>query len=413
MVDVYFLLKKTRLGLSPVFLCEGIVKINKQSRTILIVTLFYWFAQYVYVPYQTPYLTSIQTSSSFIGLVVGAYGLNQMLLRFPIGVAADKGINHKILITAGPLMAGGSSLIRILVPNGIGYLIANIISGMSSAVWLSFIAAFLYLNRDMTKTKAMGILIMFNNIGMLMGFLGSTFIYPLTNMKFICGLSFVSGIIGTFFALTLKHQNYQSRNKNNSIWQLASVVKNKELLLYSFLALIQQGIQMSTTMSFTNNVIKGIGAPSYCEGAASIIYMIAAVLFAKITTSKYLDLFSKKTWIVVSFILLGVYCLLMPYMTNIWIIFLMQLIPGMGTGILFSLLNSKAIAHVDPNKISGGMGTFQAIYAIGVTFFPIIAGVLKRNYSLAFAFTSLGIISILTGVGYFFLEKNKRRKYNQ
>lgn len=385
------------------------MKINKQSRTILIVTLFYWFAQYVYVPYQTPYLTSIQTSSSFIGLVVGAYGLNQMLLRFPIGVAADKGINHKILITAGPLLAGGSSLIRILVPNGTGYLIANIISGMSSAVWLSFIAAFLYLNQNMTKTKAMGILIMFNNIGMLMGFLGSTFIYPLTNMKFICGLSFVSGIIGAIFALTLKHQNYQSRNKNNSIWQLASVVKNKELLLYSFLALIQQGIQMSTTMSFTNNVIKGIGAPSYCEGAASIIYMIAAVLFAKITTSKYLDLLSKKAWIVISFILLGAYCLLMPYMTNIWIIFLMQLIPGMGTGILFSLLNSKAIAHVDPNKISGGMGTFQAIYAIGVTFFPIISGVLKRNYSLAFAFMVLGIISILTGVGYFFLENGQKK----
>lgn len=384
------------------------MRVNKQSKIILIVTLFYWFAQYVYVPYQTPYLASIQVGSNFIGLVVGAYGLCQMLIRFPLGVATDKGINHKKLIVLGPILAGGASLIRCIFPDGMGFLLANVISGASSALWLSFIAAFLYLNQNFTKTKSMGILIMFNNIGMLMAFLASTFLYPLMGMKFLCWLSVIAGAIGALVALTMKHQNYQSRNPNNTIKDLVMVVKNKELILYSTLALIQQGIQMATTMSFTNNIIKNIGAPSYCEGIASIIYMIAAVLFAQVTTTKYLHVLKNSTWIAVSFILLGIYCFLIPYMTNIWIIFLLQLIPGMGTGVLFSLLNSSALAHVSPDKISGGTGFFQAVYAIGVIFFPIGAGILKRNSSIASAFLVLGWISLITGIIYWILIKAKK-----
>lgn len=386
------------------------MKISKQSKLLLIITLFYWFAQYVYIPYQTPYLASIQVTSNFIGLVVGAYGISQMLLRFPIGIAADKGINHKILIILGPLLAGSASFIRLVFPNGIGYLIANIISGTSSATWLSFIVAFLFLNKQFSKTKAMGILIMFNNLGMLLGFLASTFLFPLTNMNFLCELSIASGIIGAILAFCLKHQHYQARNAQNTTRDLVSVIKNKELLLYSLLALVQQGIQMSTTMSFTNNVIKNIGAPNYCEGVSSIIYMIAAVLFAHLTATKYLNILGEKTWIILSFILLGFYCLMIPHLTNVWFIYLMQLIPGMGTGILFSLLNSKAIGHVPAEKISSGTGLFQAIFAVGMTFFPIISGILKRSYSINFAFSVLGWISIATGLIYLFLIRDKKAK---
>lgn len=379
-------------------------KLNKQSKLILVITILYWFAQYIYIPYQTPYLASIQVGSCFIGLVIGAYGVSQMLLRFPVGILADKGINHKILIFLGPLLAGLGSLFRIISPKGTGFLIANIISGMSSATWLSFIVAFLYLNPTYTRTKAMGILIMFNNLGMLLGFAISTLVYPMTNMHFLCLLGIISGFSGALLALTLKKQNYQSRIQKYTFEDTKLVLKNKKLWLYSLLALVQQGIQMSTTMSFTNSIIKSINAPAYCEGVSSIIYMISAVAFAQLTATKYITKLSNCTWIVLSFLMLGVYCFLIPQVKSVYFIYLLQLIPGMGTGVLFSLLNSKAISNVRQVAISSGTGLFQACFAIGMTVFPIIAGELKRLYSLNFAFIVLGVIAVVTAIMYWIIE---------
>ena len=56
------------------------MKLNKQ-KILFIAVIFFWFAQYVYIPYQTPYLTMIQTSTSFIGIIIGTYGISQMVLR--------------------------------------------------------------------------------------------------------------------------------------------------------------------------------------------------------------------------------------------------------------------------------------------------------------------------------------------
>lgn len=65
-------------------------KLNYQKNLLLIIVALFWFAQYVYVPFQTPYLSTMQVSSSMIGIIIGIYGFSQMVLRMPIGIMADK-----------------------------------------------------------------------------------------------------------------------------------------------------------------------------------------------------------------------------------------------------------------------------------------------------------------------------------
>ena len=58
----------------------------KRKRLLLyLVTFFYWFAQYVYNPYMTPYLLGLNISASFAGVIVGMYGSTQLLCRLPLG----------------------------------------------------------------------------------------------------------------------------------------------------------------------------------------------------------------------------------------------------------------------------------------------------------------------------------------
>lgn len=49
-------------------------KLNYQKNLLLIIVVLFWFAQYVYVPFQTPYLLTMQVSSSMIGIIIGIYG---------------------------------------------------------------------------------------------------------------------------------------------------------------------------------------------------------------------------------------------------------------------------------------------------------------------------------------------------
>ncbi|HEX5414588.1 MAG TPA: hypothetical protein VFZ25_02905, partial [Chloroflexota bacterium] len=57
------------------------------ARLFAISTLFYWAALYVYVPILPVYAQTLGASLTVVGLVVSAYGLGQLVLRIPVGVA--------------------------------------------------------------------------------------------------------------------------------------------------------------------------------------------------------------------------------------------------------------------------------------------------------------------------------------
>ena len=105
---------------------------KKKRILLLAVTLLFWFAQYVYVPYQTPYLASLGIAPSMIGVILGAYGFTQMAVRMPVGVMADRKDRHKWFIAMGVLLAGLASLLRAFVPTAAAFLIANLLSGIAS-----------------------------------------------------------------------------------------------------------------------------------------------------------------------------------------------------------------------------------------------------------------------------------------
>lgn len=368
---------------------------KKEQTTLLIVVVFFWFAQYVYIPFQTPFLASLNVAASFIGIVVGAYGVSQMALRVPVGVIADLRPNHKRLIQIGTLLAGLASLLRFLLPNATGFLIGNILSGFASATWISFMVYFMSLHDGFSQGTATAKVIMANNLGILLGFLTSSLFYNQIGMRYICLLSILAGLIG--FAISTKLANVPTvPSQRHTITELLSVGLDGKLILFSCLALIQQGIQMAATMSFTNQVIAGIGANSFEVGLSSIIYMLSAVSFSKLASMITFNQRRNALAIPLSFLLLAAYCLLIPLAPTISMIFFLQIIPGIGTGILFSLLTSEAMSSVPASKKSSAMGIFQAIYAIGMTLLPILVGALSSTYDLKVAFGGMAIIA-LTG----------------
>ncbi|WP_462412587.1 MFS transporter [Neobacillus sp. Marseille-QA0830] len=384
---------------------------NHQKTLILIIVVFFWFAQYVYIPYQTPYLNLVHVSSNLIGTIVGAYGISQLVLRLPVGIMADISSNHKFFILIGTLCAGLASLFRIFLSPGIGFFIGNILSGIASATWISFMVLYMGYFSKGKQAIATSNIILANNLGMLLGFVTSTFLYDIVGMRMVCVYSFIAGMIGYTLSFFL-NPTIPANGQKLTILDLLTVGKDKNLLVFSFLALIQQGVQMSSTMSFTNQIIKGLGANNTMVGLSSIIYMLSAVLFAKAASTRFIEKIATKHWIYSIFCCLGFYCFQVSHTSSIGTISLLQIIPGMATGILFSLVTSEAMQTIDPHKRSTAMGFFQAIYAIGMTVFPIISGILYQRISIQATYSFLALsclIAVILSALYFHSAARKTK----
>ncbi|SEO88166.1 Predicted arabinose efflux permease, MFS family [Amphibacillus marinus] len=369
-------------------------KFVKQQDLIFftIVTLF-WFAQYVYIPYQTTFLTLTGVSSSFTGVVIGAYGITQLLLRFPVGLFADRSGVHKPFILIGALASGLASLLRIYPSGGIGFLLANLLSGLASSMWISFMVFYMNQRANEDQQAATGRIILFNNAGMLLGFIISMLTFDYFGMKWICLLSLLAGLLAFGLGLWLKEEPVS--HQPVAISELVKVLSIRRLWMFSFIALIQQGIQLTTTMSFTTQILKDLGATSLAVGLASTIYMIAAVLFSAFASAKFGGQKRPRIWIPLVLIVVSLYCFFVPRVNAIWLIFILQILPGMSTGILFSFATSEAMKGIPDEKKSTAMGFYQAFYALGMSLFPMFTGYAVTHYSIVVGYTILAGIALV------------------
>ena len=75
---------------------------NQLSRTLVVTSVFlFWAALYLYVPLLPVYAQSLGASLSTVGAIIASYSIAQLLLRIPIGVAADAMGNRKSLVVGG------------------------------------------------------------------------------------------------------------------------------------------------------------------------------------------------------------------------------------------------------------------------------------------------------------------------
>lgn len=383
---------------------------SQTSRLLCIISLF-WFAQYVYLPFTTPFLLAQKVAADFVGLIVGIYGILPLFVRVFVGIFSDKVGYFKPLIVVGCASVGLASIVRVISPDGWGFLIANIISGFASSLWMCFILFHTKcLNKDQLK-KGMGYVLMACNGGIFISFLVSAVCYDHWGMVFLCKLSVASGLIACAIALTLKEQT-STRLVAPKLSQLLHVVTNKRLWFFSVIGMIQQGVLMGSAMSFTNEVANSLGASAWQIG------IMTMVLPASIVISCFM---SSVTWIIrigpgkimtAAQISMMLYCILVVNLDNIYLLIPNQILMGITGGFVFSWASAEAISQIEAYRRSTAFSIFQSMFAIGMGVVPTIAGViLHRTGSLDGAFYFMALISLVGAVAtaiYYVLRKHSK-----
>jgi len=385
------------------------MKKESQVKTLLLMITLFWFTQYLHVPFQTVYLDSLNVSSQLIGVIIGVYGVAQLGLRLPVGLGADRNGNHKLFIMIGMFTAGLGAVFRVVMPHGSGYLIANFLSGMASAMWISFMVLYSNFFSENEQRKAMSQSILANTTGIMLAFVSSTLLHQVLGLVYLNLLAIATGVVGFCFACKLEKP--EPKSEIISVGILLRVLKNKKLLLFSCFALVKQGVQLATVMSFTSQIVRNLGANNAMVGVSTIVYMFSSVIFARIASSEpFIQRFSRKLLIPAIFGFMGIYCFLIPNSTAMWQILMLQTLPALANGILFALLTAEAMSEITLEKKSTAMGCYQAIYAIGMTLFPAISGALAGAWNLSFAFNFLALtclVAMITSFSYYKLESRK------
>ena len=392
-----------------------------QNTKLLIIIALFWFAQYIYVPNTAPYLLAQKVTADFVGIIVGVYGGVQMSLRFPMGILADWLGKHKLIIIVGCAFSGGASVVRILESTGNGFLIANIMSGVASSLWVSFmLLSTKYITPDRMQTQ-IGYLFAANNFGIMLAFITSAVCFEGFGMDFLCLCSALSGALAMLLALSLKeddpayahlHEPPESKHRP-LVADLIKVAKRKRIWFFAFLASIQQGVTMTTIMSFSNEAALRIGGSSYEMGVMTIVFILFNVISSYYSGKPPFTRISQGFLVSSALFLLAAYCFLSVMVTHIYLLIIIQVFLGWSFGFVFTIATSEAIVGVEHYRRSSAIGLFQALFAIGMTTVPIIAGRIIEldDGDLKAAFFFQGWLCIIAFVATVYFYYMKRRNH--
>lgn len=177
----------------------------KDHINFLAAVFCFWFAIYIYAPVFGVYLESIGFSYSVIGIILGSYGITQILLRFPLGILSDFLQNiRKQLLFSGFIIVLLSSLILVFFDTLVMVLIARLLAGVTAAMWV--MATVLYANYfdKGQSAKAMGTLQFITVATQLFGMAISGYLVHLFGWKFPFWLGAVASILGAYFSWNIK-----------------------------------------------------------------------------------------------------------------------------------------------------------------------------------------------------------------
>lgn len=381
---------------------------SQTSRLLCIISLF-WFAQYVYLPFTTPFLLAQKVTADFVGLIVGIYGILPLFVRIFVGVFSDKVGYFKPLIIVGCISVGLASVVRVISPDGWGFLIANIISGFASSQWMCFILFHTKcLDKEQLK-KGMGYVLMACNGGIFVSFMISAICYESLGMVFLCQLSVVSGILASIISLTLKEPS-SDQLIHPKLSQLLHVATNKRLWFFSVIALIQQGVLMGAAMSFTNEVAHSLGASAWQIGIMSMVLPASIVMSCFLSSVTWVIKIGPGKLMTAAQLSMMLYCILVVNLDNIYLLIPNQVLMGITGGFVFSWASAEAISQIEAYRRSTAFSIFQSMFAIGMGVIPMIAGVIfHATGSLDGAFYFMAAISLCGAIAsavYYALRKH-------
>ena len=380
--------------------------IRKNIRFISIVVLF-WFAQYIFIPFFSPYLEIEEIAASIAGWIIGAYGLSQLILRIPFGISADRIKSHKLFMLAGLICLSSAGVLLYFARSPVALLTGRFLAGVAASTWVSFTVFFTNYFKKSETGRAVATIMLANNFGTLLSYITGTFLFDQVGIRGLFLISAAAALIGAVLMAGIPEKQ-ASDHQPMVLKDVILTIKNKNLLQVSFLMALVQMILCATALSFTANYAKEIGATNRQLGLMSVFLNSASVIVSFWLSSAAGQKISDRKKLTAALIFLGISCFVVPNCTDIIGLYAAQIFSGLGRSITLSLTMAMALRDILPQSKSTAMGIYQSVYSIGMTVGPIFMGSaldLTGGYKLPFYLA--GVFALLSISWGFIVSKQR------
>ncbi|WP_151736684.1 MFS transporter ['Paenibacillus yunnanensis' Narsing Rao et al. 2020] len=356
---------------------------NKDSRWFFLVIVFmFWFSSYIYVPVLSPYVESLGASYTMVGAVLGVYGLVQILCRLPIGIGSDMLNRRRPFVLLGLLASGASCLLFMAGAHPGWALAARAVAGVAASAWVVYSVMFAGYFPKEDAGKAMGMLQFATVIAQLASMLVSGTIVEHWgwNAPFMIGL--VVAAVAALLTLRLPEQQAERHTGGIQIKDLASVVREPLLVKVSLLSVLAHCVLFITMFGYTPNQALALGAAKSELGWLTLAFMLPHAI-ATLYGSRLLGgRLGDRGTLLLGFAGTAVFTLLIPAAPTLAVLCATQVGNGLMQGLIFPLLLGKSVSGVEPYKRATAMGFYQAVYAVGMSGGPFVAGWVSSAYGL-------------------------------
>jgi len=371
---------------------------NNRRLLFYIVVSFFWFSLYAYVPYVTPYADYLGTSMRLMGLIAGAYGLTQMIIRFPLGIFSDKLRRRKIFVQLGIVFAALSAFLAFFFPSPVMLLVMRGLGGVAASAWVTFtVLGASYYKAD-ESTKVMGHMSAANAFGRMVALLTGGLIAQFMGIPYAFLLAGIAGVVGLALSGGVVENRPSEGLAPPNLAGLLEVARNKQLLFCSILGILAMYISFATTFGFTPLAAAQMDASQIQLGMLGVLSTAPAIFISPLAGTIMPKKLGASATLVIGFLIAGVGSALVAISGTLWMLFAVQIAASLGGAIVATLLLGLCIRDISAEKRATAMGFFQAVYGLGMFLGPFATGHISHGFGLMAAFVFTGAVGLVGAI---------------
>ncbi|GAF12686.1 transport protein [Bacillus sp. JCM 19045] len=393
-------------------------QIKRYHQVLFIASIFcFWLSTYSYVPIFSIYLEEIPFSYGLIGIILGSYGITQVMLRFPLGVLLDRlSMFRKHFYVGGFVVAIISGLILLFSTSFAWILTGRLLAGVTAAMWVMATIMYAEYFEPKQSGRAMGILQFSTVMSQFLSMLSAGLLVEWLGLSVPFWVGVLTACIGLVLALCIKvvpqEENTSATQERNSSLKhhIKATIAVKGLLPLTLISMFAHALLFISIFGFTPVYASAQGIS---EGA--MIWVMVAFFVPHAAASLFVAFFnvpdkSEMKIVFISLLTASVAFFIMPLMTNLATISLFHGIIGLAIGFVLPMLLSQIATLSDSTLKTSVMGFYQSIYALGIFIGPYMAGYVAQQRGLSHVFSFAGWLSLiaLTIAGILMMKHRKQ-----
>ena len=372
---------------------DSISPLSRQALLFYLCTLFYWGGVYIYMPILSPYAKKIGGSLQAVGLVMGAYGLSQLILRVPLGLWSDRLRRRKPFILLGFLFDGLACLGLLFSESTLALFFSVLSAGVASSMWVAFTVLFSSYFPLSQVGQSMSLILFSMRLSQVFANYSGGAIAEAWGWTAPFHVGLAIAAVGLVLALWIPERRPE-KTSGRSLKNLLRLGQNPRLLAISAFAMLMQFTVFAIIYGFT---------PIYAQQLGATKADLGILLFCFLSSTTSTTLFSgslarrikERRIISAAFVLVGISVLATPLVSRLEFLYALLAFNGLGVGFIFPLLMGLAIKPMPLDQQGTAMGFFQSIYAVGMFLGPVVSGWVGEHLGLSSVFILNGALCLL------------------